>query len=107
MFAKGQRLGPGDLTQHLSAWIDPQGRIFYTGECGHGETAEILGSTIDRLERIGWMHLSYGSTYMESYPSQAQIDTLFDISQKSIVERGLTGYYVDNFKEMLRDLLRQ
>lgn len=93
---KGQHIDPALVQPHLSAWIDTEGNVFHVPECKHWDVAELLGSTSDKLEAKGWMHLSFGSIYAgRKEPTQAQLDTLFIIELK--VVRNSPPRYLENW----------
>ena len=61
-------------------WIATDGSFYVCGFGGHDYCAEQLGSTVYRLEEQGWCHISSGVVVNYRFrPTQAQLDTLFDI----------------------------
>lgn len=70
-----------------SCWVAPDGTITWVGDSSHCGIAETVlkDETGGRmLERRGFIHCSYGYTDMgtvEGKPTQAQLDSLFDIAQ--------------------------
>lgn len=77
---------PGEIIQPQieNAWIDRAGKMHYVPFYGHYDTAILLNSTSDDLEKAGWIHLSLawpGYIVVDDRysPSQSQIDTMFDL----------------------------
>ena len=85
-----------------SAWIDPIGKFYPVPDCGHHRWAEQnFDSNADALEKMGWVHLSYGQVYTRKDVRQAQLDTLFDTL---LVYRNHGYFYADRFAETFERL---
>jgi hypothetical protein len=70
-----------DSPAMTSAWIAPDGTWYHVDDCNHEACAAYLGyASAAELESRGWCHLSWTSPYMESYPTDAQADTLLRLA---------------------------
>jgi hypothetical protein len=78
---EGARISPEDVAPHLSAWIDPDGKVYHVPECAHYRVAtRTFGVEPDVLERRGWMHLTYGAIFLDAREAtQGQLDAIFVI----------------------------
>lgn len=98
------------VADHCSAWISPEGKFHAVPECGHERYARAEIFQLDekadefafwqhpggiKLEREGWLHVSYGSIRHEVNPTQRQIDTLFDFACVAMSEK---GWYARNLQ---------
>lgn len=64
-----------------SAWIAPNGDFYYVRPYNHSYVAEeLLGTTDDALLARGWVRLSGRDAYVTGHPTQAQLDTLWDVA---------------------------
>lgn len=68
-----------DIPSWISAWINPEGTIFYVEPWGHAHAAGKLGASVDDLEYEGWVHLTFGSVVMLHRPTQPQMQALHKI----------------------------
>lgn len=71
----GQKVPP----MASSAWISPTGDFFFVDFASHSDVAyNVFGDP--SVQSKGWLHLSGGRVFFDRLPTQAQIDTLFDVS---------------------------
>jgi|KBSSwiStaDraftv2_1062776.scaffolds.fasta_scaffold3950684_1 hypothetical protein len=71
------------------AWIAPDGRFFPVADCKHSAVAAVIMAENlgrhdvpypgDVLEKMGYIHLTFGHIRAEEYPTQAQLDALWDV----------------------------
>lgn len=88
------------------AWIAPDGKATHLsdepGMTTHSSVARhALGSKNGgwELDDAGYVHMSYGATYMgpDKEPTQAQLDTLFDIQTELERREMYVSVYVERF----------
>jgi hypothetical protein len=100
-------VSPVELDDHLSAWITPGGTIYRVPECQHSVVAESMGLRAKDLERDGWIHLSYGSAYIDpERVTEPQIMVLSVIKMVRLpkIDPGRWGCAVNNFMETFNRL---
>lgn len=72
---------PSALSQE-DGWIDPDGAFYACGYTYHATLAEQMNYSVHHLEQAGWLHISSGVVVNDDPRlTQAQIDTLFDLTQ--------------------------
>lgn len=91
----------------VSAWIDPYGEWWETGECGHYSAAYTIltargvdltyGNPVDMLEDRGWVHVSYGCIiYTNRDVTEPQRGAIAE-AVSHIILRGLTNAHEREF----------
>jgi hypothetical protein len=101
-------VSPVELDDHLSAWITPGGTIYRVGECQHSFVAESMNLRSSDLEADGWIHLSYGSAYIDAEQvTEPQLTVLSVIKLVRLpkIELGRWGFAANNFMETYRRLV--
>lgn len=95
---------PMSICNVCCSWIAPDGARYHLGELGssHGGVASRLGDTrFGRdLDEQSYVHISFGSPYMGkpgAKPTQAQLDSLFDIEQELTRRKSLRAGYIHTF----------
>jgi hypothetical protein len=89
-----------EMDDHLSAWISPGGTIYQVPECRHRKVAEAMGLSNDQLEEAGWIHLSYGETWIDpEVATDIQITIMAVIKMVRLpkVQAGGWGCSIKNF----------
>lgn len=114
-FAMGERCKDAIFAD---SWISPAGYQYIVGMCGHQHVAQFHSNwekteerdyAGDAFEKNGWVHfgLDYDCPVVEYnnkvQPTQAQLDTLFDILMDAKANTDLTfGRAADQVKELER-----
>ena len=73
-------IAPGQVVEPMaaSAWIEPDGTFHYVPDCNHEDVAYLLQDVSSyRLERRGWVHLSWCAVYTDKPITQAQFDAIY------------------------------
>ena len=95
-------VSPVELDDHLSAWITPGGTIYRVPECQHSAVAESMNLRASQLEADGWIHLSYGSAYIDPEKvTECQITVLSVIKMVRLpkINKDRWGCCINNFME--------
>lgn len=101
-------------------WIAPDGTSthLYEGTMGWNSHCQVASDQLGDesggrgLDNKGYMHVSYGSPYMgghDQVPTQAQLDTLFDIQQELIKRRPLSrsADYIHSYLKAVQEKVTQ
>lgn len=87
-------------------WVAPDGKSSHLspepGLGSHGGVAESLGDLTRgrELDKQGYMHVSYGGPFFGdpgAVPTQAQLDTLFDIQQELDKRKASAARYIESY----------
>jgi hypothetical protein len=87
-------------------WIAPDGKASHLGEvAGFGSHCGVAVELGDQsggreLDEKGYMHVSYGGPYFGDpgrAPTQAQLDTLFDIQQELTKRKSAAADYIKRY----------
>lgn len=79
-YENGDNFTPTSVNTDMSAWVSPDGKFYNVPQYSHSMFAAFfMGTTVDRLESMGWMHISGINFFIRTKVSQNQIDTLYDL----------------------------